>query len=54
MICFLGTFKRLAEGVQTALKVLRDYYGQASDSHDAAEGAGSGIIGLLEGDRFPA
>jgi len=36
------------EGVQTALKVLRDYYGQASDSHDAAEGAGSGIIGLLE------
>jgi len=36
------------EGVQTALKVLRDYYGQASDSHDAAGGAGSGIIGLLE------
>jgi chromosome segregation ATPase len=35
------------EGVKAALKVLRDYY--ASDaSHDAAEGAGAGIIGLLE------
>jgi DNA repair exonuclease SbcCD ATPase subunit len=35
------------QGVQTALKVLRDYY--ASDKgHAAAEGAGQGIIGLLE------
>jgi chromosome segregation ATPase len=35
------------DGVQTALKVLRDYY--ASDKgHAAAEGAGQGIIGLLE------
>merc|ERR1740133_840698 len=33
-------------GVQTALKVLKDYY--AKGSADAAEGAGSGIIGLLE------
>merc|ERR1711957_906584 len=34
-------------GVQTALKVLREYY--ASDKgHAAAEGAGQGIIGLLE------
>merc|ERR1719191_2655404 len=35
------------EGVKIALKVLRDYY--ASDkSHVAAEGAGAGIIGLIE------
>merc|ERR1712217_655624 len=35
------------EGVKMALKVLREYY--ASDSaHDAASGAASGIIGLLE------
>jgi len=34
-------------GVQAALKVLREYY--ASDKgHAAAEGAGQGIIGLLE------
>ena len=35
------------EGVKLALKLLRGYY--ASDkAHAAAEGAGSGIIGLLE------
>jgi hypothetical protein len=35
------------EGVKLALKVLRDYY--ASDkAHAAAEGAGAGIIGILE------
>jgi chromosome segregation ATPase len=34
-------------GVKTALKVLRDYYG-GDHSHSAAEGAGDGIIGLLE------
>merc|ERR1719486_1251385 len=34
-------------GVQAALKILKDYY--ASDKgHAAAEGAGEGIIGLLE------
>merc|ERR1712242_663986 len=35
------------EGVKLAMKMLREYY--ASDaSHDAASGAASGIIGLLE------
>merc|ERR1719362_927941 len=35
------------EGVKLAMKLLREYY--ASDaSHDAASGAASGIIGLLE------
>merc|ERR1719343_842854 len=35
------------EGVKMAMKMLRDYY--ASDAaHDAASGAGGGIIGLLE------
>merc|ERR1719213_498968 len=36
------------EGVQLALKVLNDYYAKADKSHGAAEGAGGGIIGLLE------
>merc|ERR1719413_145187 len=35
------------EGVKLALKVLRDYYGKEK-AHDAAEGAGANIIGLLE------
>merc|ERR1712217_169772 len=35
------------EGVKLALKVLRDYYAK-DKSHDAAEGAGANIIGLLE------
>jgi len=36
-------------GVKTALKVLREYYAKDDDKdHDASEGAGSGIIGLLE------
>jgi chromosome segregation ATPase len=36
------------QGVQTALKILRDYYAQDGKDHAAAEGAGNGIIGLLE------
>merc|ERR1719453_201596 len=36
------------EGVRQALKVLRDYYAQDGKAHGAAEGAGNGIIGLLE------
>merc|ERR1740121_2881274 len=35
------------EGVKLALKVLRDYYAK-DKAHDAAEGAGTNIIGLLE------
>merc|ERR1719440_2707410 len=36
------------EGVKIALKVLRDYYAKSDKSHVAAEGMGTGIIGLLE------
>jgi len=36
------------EGVKTALKVLRDYYAKDGKAHGAADGAGAGIIGLLE------
>merc|ERR1719478_1689028 len=40
--------KKGVEGVKLALKVLREYYAKDDKSHAAAEGAGSGIIGLLE------
>jgi len=38
------------EGIKAALKVLRDYYAadDVDRGHEAAEGAGSGILGLLE------
>jgi len=36
------------EGVKMALKILREYYAKEDKSHVAAEGAGGGIIGLLE------
>jgi len=36
------------EGVKLALKVLREYYAKDGKSHDAAAGAGAGIVGLLE------
>ena len=36
------------EGVKKALSVLKDYYAKGDKSHSAAEGAGSGIISLLE------
>merc|ERR1719335_339161 len=36
------------KGVQTALKVLNDYYAKADKAHGSADGAGAGIIGLLE------
>merc|ERR550525_931002 len=36
------------EGVKMALKVLTEYYGSGNKAHAYAEGAGEGIIGLLE------
>merc|ERR1719506_1629021 len=36
------------DGVKKALSVLKDYYAKGDKAHSAAEGAGSGIIGLLE------
>merc|ERR1719396_9913 len=36
------------KGVQMALKVLKEYYAKADKSHSSADGAASGIIGLLE------
>merc|ERR1719420_1187945 len=40
--------KQGIKGVQMALKVLKDYYAKADKGHSSADGAGSGIIGLLE------
>jgi len=36
------------EGVKMALNILRDYYAKEGKAHTANEGAGAGIIGLLE------
>merc|ERR1719168_438599 len=40
--------KQGIEGVKMALKVLKEYYAKGDKSHEAAQGAGAGIIGLLE------
>merc|ERR1719265_66963 len=36
------------EGVKLALKILREYYAKEDKAHEAAEGAGGTIVGLLE------
>merc|ERR1719291_1505588 len=36
------------EGIKLALRVLNDYYAKADKAHASADGAGHGIIGLLE------
>lgn len=36
------------DGVQTAIKIIRDYYAAEGKAHASAEGASTGIIGLLE------
>merc|ERR1719463_524342 len=36
------------EGVKLALKILKEYYAKEDKAHEAAEGAGGTIIGLLE------
>jgi hypothetical protein len=36
------------EGVQMALKIIREYYAAEGKAHSAADGASSGIVGLLE------
>ena len=48
---FTSTKAELTEGiqgVQQALRRLKDYYGQDTHTHDEARGAGAGIIGLQE------
>jgi hypothetical protein len=36
------------EGIKMALKVLRDYYSKSDAAHGSADGAATGIIGLIE------
>jgi len=43
-----ATLEKGLDGIKLALKVLRDYYAKADKAHGAADGASSGIIGLLE------
>jgi len=40
--------KKGVEGIKLALKVLNEYYAKADKAHGSADGAGSGIVGLLE------
>jgi len=36
------------KGVKLALKILNDYYAKADKGHSSSDGAGGGIIGMLE------
>merc|ERR1719432_29122 len=40
--------KKGVDGVKLALQILNDYYAKADKAHSSADGAGSGIIGMLE------
>jgi len=40
--------ERGLEGVKLALKILGEYYASEGKAHNAAQGAGDGVIGLLE------
>jgi chromosome segregation ATPase len=40
--------QKALDGVKMALKVLNEYYSKSDAAHNSAEGASSGIIGLLE------
>merc|ERR1719168_248235 len=40
--------KKGLDGIKLALKVLNEYYASEGKAHGAADGAGGGIIGLLE------
>lgn len=42
------TMQEGVDGVQTALKILREYYSRSKEGYEAAEGVGTSIIGLLE------
>merc|ERR1719502_1981064 len=48
---FTANKKEMEEGitgVKAALKILRDYYAQEDKAHSSADGAGEGIVGMLE------
>merc|ERR1719329_1032875 len=36
------------KGIKIALKILNDYYAKAGKSHGSSDGAGGGIVGMLE------
>jgi hypothetical protein len=36
------------EGVETAIKIIREYYAKEGKAHTAADGASSGIVGILQ------
>merc|ERR1711865_319593 len=43
-----ATLEKSITGIRLALKILTEYYAQDGKAHEAADGAASGIVGLLE------
>merc|ERR1712238_185032 len=43
-----GELEKGLAGIQAALKVLNEYYAKEDKAHGSADGAGNGIISLLE------